>query len=100
MTEDIGSIYYPQFLTIKPEIEGRKINIIKTERINGFRGFILEITLEVEPTMAHHVPVGKDLLTYQISYGPVVRLIFSKHLETYTLPDDLQQFQARNVFQR
>lgn len=93
--EDVGAIYYPHILSIKPEIEGWKINIINTERVNGFRGFILEITLEVEPTMGHHVPVGKDCFTYQISYGPSVKLISSRHLDTYTLPDDLQQFQAR-----
>jgi|GEM_PF-576912 len=93
--EDVGAIYYPYILNMKPLIEGWKIDVINTERVNGFRGFIFEITLEVEPTIGHHVPVGKDRLIYQISYGPDVKLISHKHLETYKLPDDLKQFQAK-----
>lgn len=89
--EVLDNYYRPDILkTFSPEITPWKIEVIETKRINGFRGFKLEITFEIEPTAGHHVPVGKDLLTYRISYGPSVELINHAHLATYDLPPELQ----------
>ena len=89
--EVLDNYYHPDILkTFSPEITPWKIEVIETKRINGFRGFKLEITFEIEPTAGHHVPVGKDRLTYRISYGPSVELINHTHLATYDLPPELQ----------
>jgi hypothetical protein len=89
--EVLDNYYRPNILkTFSPEIIPWKIEVIETKRINGFRGFILEITFEIEPTAGHHVPVGKDRLTYRISYGPSVKLINHTHIATYDLPPELQ----------
>jgi hypothetical protein len=54
--------------------------VTETGRVNDFLGLILEITFEIEPDDGgHHVPVGKDRMTYQISYGPEVKLINHVH---------------------
>lgn len=95
LTPHIGEVlenyYRPKILkTFSPEIAPWKIDVIKTNRLNGFRGFILEITFEIEPTAGHYVPVGKDLLTFRISYGPSIELINHTHLATYDLPPELQ----------
>ncbi|WP_239616581.1 DUF3888 domain-containing protein [Cohnella mopanensis] len=90
ITEVLDHYYRPKILkTFSPEITPWKIEVIETKRINGFRGFKLEITFEIEPTAGHHVPVGKDRLTYRISYGPSVELTNHTHLATYQLPPEL-----------
>jgi len=87
----LDDYYRPNILkTFSPEITPWKIEVIETKRINGFRGLILEITFDIEPTAGHHVPVGRDRLTYRISYGPSVELIKHTHLATYDLPPELQ----------
>jgi len=72
---------YPESYGI--EIEPWLVNLIQTKRVNGFRGFILTLTLEVQPSIGHHVLVGKDRLTYEISYGPEIKLLDHTHLKTY-----------------
>ncbi|MFC7685290.1 DUF3888 domain-containing protein [Ureibacillus sp. GCM10028918] len=88
--KDLNSYYYPKILKdLSPHVTPRKIAVVETRRVNGFRGFDLEITFEIEPTDGgHHIPVGKDRMTYKISYGPEVKLINHTHLETYEYPPD------------
>ncbi|MGP7815692.1 DUF3888 domain-containing protein [Niallia sp. 01092] len=89
--EDLDKFYPPNILKkFSPEVEPWKIEVIQTKRINGFRGLILEITFEIEPSTAHHVSIGRDRMTYRISYGPTVNLINYTHLKTYNLLPDLQ----------
>lgn len=92
ISEALHNYYYPKILKdFSPQVTPWKIEVIETRRVNGFRGFILEITFEIEPTDGgHFVPVGRDRMTYQISYGPEVKLINHTHLKTYELPPELQ----------
>ncbi|MBP1931988.1 DUF3888 domain-containing protein [Ammoniphilus resinae] len=61
--EVLNNYYNPK--TFSPYIELWKVQVLETKRINGFRGFILEITFDIEPTEGgHHVSIGKDRLTY------------------------------------
>lgn len=92
--EVVGDFYYPHILKLKPEIEPWHITVVETNRLNGFRGFLLSITIEVEPTLGHHVPVGKDRITYQVSYGPSAKMVNYTHLATYELPSDLHEYKA------
>lgn len=89
---DVLEKYYrPNILkTHSPEVEPWKIKVIEARRVNHFRGLLLEITFDIEPSAGHHVSIGKDRLTYRISYGPSVELIKHTHLATYHLPPDLQ----------
>ncbi|SFS76134.1 DUF3888 domain-containing protein [Paenibacillus sp. BC26] len=88
--KDLNNYYYPKiFSTFSPAVAPWKIEVIETKRVNGFRGFIFEITFEIEPTDGGHwVPIGKDRMTYEISYGPRVKLINHTHLATYTYPPE------------
>ncbi|MFC7687052.1 DUF3888 domain-containing protein [Ureibacillus sp. GCM10028918] len=88
--KDLNSYYYPKILKdFSPQVTPWKIVVIETRRVNGFRGFDLEITFEIEPTDGgHHIPVGKDRMTYKISYGPEVELINHSHLKTYEYPPE------------
>ena len=90
ISEDLHNYYYPKILKdFSPSVDPWKIEVIETRRVNGFRGFILEITFDIEPTDGgHHVPVGKDRMTYRISYGPEVKLINHTHLATYKYPPE------------
>ena len=89
--KDLNNYYHPKILKdFSPQVTPWDIEVIETRRVNGFRGFILEITFEIEPTDGGHwIPVGKDRMTYEISYGPEVKLINHTHLKTYKYPPEL-----------
>ncbi|MER1987264.1 MAG: DUF3888 domain-containing protein [Solibacillus sp.] len=88
--KDLTDYYYSKILTdVSPHVTPWKIELIETRRVNGFRGFILEITFEIEPTDGGHwIPIGKDRMTYEISSGPEVKLINHTHLKTYKYPQE------------
>ncbi|MFJ7737627.1 DUF3888 domain-containing protein [Lysinibacillus sp. NPDC097287] len=86
--KDLHNIYYPKITNdFSPQVTPWKIEVIETRRVNGFRGFKLEITFYIEPTDGGHwISVGKDRMTYEISFGPEVKLINHTHLKTYEYP--------------
>ncbi|WML50234.1 DUF3888 domain-containing protein [Neobacillus sp. PS3-34] len=90
--EDLNKFYYPKILKdFSPQVSPWLIEVIETRRVNGFRGLVLEITFEIEPDDGgHHVAVGKDKMTYQISYGPEVKLVNHTHIKTYNYPTNSQ----------
>lgn len=45
--EEVSDYYAPKLLNVSPDIETRCIDLIDTKRINGFRVFILQITIDV-----------------------------------------------------
>ena len=85
---DLFNYYYPKiFKEVSPHVVPWDIKVIETRRVNGFRGFLLEITFEIEPTDGGQwIPLGKDRMTYEISPGPTVKLINHTHLKTYKYP--------------
>ena len=89
--EDLRNYYYPNVVKdFSPIVAPWLIEVIDTKRVNGFRGFQLQITFEIEPTDGGHwIPIGKDRMTYEISPGPSVKLINHTHLETYEYPPEL-----------
>lgn len=87
--KDLTSYYYPEISKdVTPHVTPWKIEVIETKRVNGFRGFILQITFEIEPTVDQYIPLGKDRMTYEISFGPDVKLINHTHLKTYKYPPE------------
>lgn len=85
--DDAVCNYYKQILTECPGVYPYFADVIKSQRMNGFRGFILQITLDVTPTIGPHISVGKDRITFEVSAGPTVKMINYKHLETHELPE-------------
>lgn len=88
--KDLINYYRPKILKdFAPQVSPWMIEVIETKRVNGFRGFQIEITFEIEPTDGgQYIPVGKDRMTYEISTGPEVKLINHTHLKTYKYPPD------------
>ncbi|MEC1303487.1 DUF3888 domain-containing protein [Lysinibacillus capsici] len=87
--KDLTNYYYPKISKdFSPQVTPWKIEVIETRRVNDFRGFILQITFEIEPTGIQYNPIGKDRMTYEISYGPEVKLINHTHLKTYKYPPE------------
>lgn len=83
--KDLRKYYYPKVVKdFSPAVAPWKIEVIDTRRVNGFRGFILQITFDIEPTDGGQwIPIGKDRMTYEISSGPTIKLINHTHLKTY-----------------
>lgn len=88
--KDLNSYYYPKILKdFSPHVTPWKIEVIETRRVNSFRGFLLQITFEIEPTDGGQwIPVGKDRMSYEVSFGPEVKLINHTHLKTYKYPQE------------
>ncbi|MEK5431573.1 DUF3888 domain-containing protein [Lysinibacillus sp. FSL R7-0073] len=88
--KDLRSYYNPKiFKDVSPFVTPWKIDLIETKRKNGFRGFIIQITFEIEPTDGgQYISLGKDRMTYEISPGPEVKLINHTHLKTYKYPPE------------
>lgn len=74
---------YANLLNYSPEIYPYFVEVKDVHRVNGFRGFHFSITLEVVPTVGPHIPVGKDILTFDISLQNPdnVELLSWKHLK-------------------
>ncbi|WP_233163312.1 MULTISPECIES: DUF3888 domain-containing protein [unclassified Cohnella] len=87
---DAVRAYYRHLLREPPLVYPYFVNVIESHRVNGFRGFILSITLDVTPVVGPHISVGEDRLTFEISAGPKVKLENYTHLKTYELPPNWQ----------
>ncbi|GIO12754.1 hypothetical protein J19TS2_23090 [Cohnella xylanilytica] len=87
--------YYLQNLKYKPLVYPYEIRIVHVERINGFRGFMFSVTLEVSPVVGPHLSVGKDLITFYVSVGPKLQLIRYRHLEDHKLPPNYEHLLRR-----
>jgi len=88
--KDLRNYYYPNIIKdFSPIVAPWKIEVKETRRVNGFRGFKLQITFEIEPTDGGQwIPIGKDRMTYEITSGPTVKLINHTHLKTYKYPSE------------
>jgi hypothetical protein len=82
--------YYQRLLLESPLVYPYYVDVVESKRVNGFRGFILSITLDVTPVVGPHISVGEDRLTFEISSGPEVKLINYTHLKTFELPPHWQ----------
>ncbi|MFC5406572.1 DUF3888 domain-containing protein [Cohnella soli] len=82
--------YYQHLLRESPLVYSYFVDVIESHRVNGFRGFILSLTLDVTPVVGPHIPVGEDRLTFEISAGPKVRLVKYTHVKTHELPPNWQ----------
>jgi|GEM_PF-596723 len=58
---------YSNLLNYSPEVYPYFIEVKNVHRVDGFRGFHFLMTIEINPTVGPHIPVGKDLLTFDIS---------------------------------
>ena len=80
--------FYSETLTESPLVYPYEIKILNLKRVEAFRSFSFEVTVEVDPVVGPHISVGKDQLTLSIS--PIVphyvKVIHYKHLFTETLP--------------
>ncbi|UJF33410.1 DUF3888 domain-containing protein [Paenibacillus hexagrammi] len=73
--------YYLDLLSEPPLVYPYFVDVVESHRVNGFRGFILSITLDVIPVVGPHISVGQDRLTFEISAGPEVKLVNYTHFE-------------------
>ncbi|AJS61369.1 hypothetical protein UB51_02895 [Paenibacillus sp. IHBB 10380] len=89
--------YYQRLLLEPPLVYPYFVDVVDSKRINGFRGFILSITLDVTPVVGSHISVGEDRLTFEISAGPEVKLVNYTHLKTYELPPHWQDIVKKPV---
>jgi hypothetical protein len=90
--EKAVSNYYSEYLTVTPLVYPYQVDIVKVERIGGFRTFHFLLIVETTPVVGPHISVGKDRLTFEIAptIPGQVKLKKFEHLETHELPPHLQ----------
>ncbi|KEF35925.1 Protein of unknown function (DUF3888) [Schinkia azotoformans MEV2011] len=66
MQEKLTGVY-ADVITVPPVIHPDYVNVKSIERVAAFRGFDFLITLDAQPIVGPHIPVGEDVLTYRIS---------------------------------
>lgn len=86
--------YYSDYLTENPLVYPYQIDIVHMDRVNGYRGFVFSVTVEVSPVVGPHISVGKDRLTFRVTPSEV-KLTNYKHIETYELPPNWQDIQKK-----
>lgn len=70
MQEKLAEVY-ADIVTVSPIIHPDYVNVKSVERVAAFRGFDFLITVDAQPIVGPHIPVGKDTLTYRISAAGV-----------------------------
>lgn len=84
--QDAVNNYYLKYLKEPPLVYPYQIDVVQIERINGFRGFMFLLTVEVMPVVGPHISVGMDRITFEISAGPTVKLKKYNHIKDFELP--------------
>lgn len=89
--EDINN-YYKKYISGGVTVYPYDVNFIKIDRLNGFRGYDFKVIIEAYPVVGAHNSIGKDRLTYQISFlvPRKAKLLKYEHIETYEIPSNLQ----------
>lgn len=91
--------YYSKYLNYSPSVYPYQIEIVKVERIGGYRTFHFFTTLEATPVVGPHISVGKDRLTFEIAPTIIpsqIKLKKFEHLETHELPPHWQDIIKQN----
>ncbi|MNC46420.1 hypothetical protein D3C75_954420 [compost metagenome] len=88
--------YYSIKLKELPLVYPYQSRILDTVRINGFRGFLFQLTVEVMPVVGPHIPVGIDRITLRISPGPAVQVIGYTHIQDMKLPKNWEYIERRS----
>ncbi|MFD0678282.1 MULTISPECIES: DUF3888 domain-containing protein [unclassified Paenibacillus] len=80
MNDKLAEVYSKELIDA-PDLYPYFVDVIHVERVNGFRGFDFLIMLDATPTVGPHIPVGRDLFTFEISSGVQVKLKNYQHLK-------------------
>lgn len=83
---------YADVITVPPVIHPGYVNVKSLERVAALRGFDFLITIDAQPIVGPHIPVGEDELTYRISPAGVELKNF-EHLRGPNKDDFLPNYQ-------
>lgn len=87
--------YYKNIYSETPLYDFSFIKIINIERPNGYRTAHFIIKIEVKPFFGPHIPVGKDILSIELSYPGTQVLTNFEHIEDYPLPEHYKNLYLR-----
>ncbi len=91
MKEKLAEVY-SDVISIPPVVYPDSVNVKSIERVAAFRGFDFLITIDAQPVVGPHIPVGEDVLTYRISSAGVELKNF-EHLRGPDKEDFLPNYQ-------
>ncbi|GMK37604.1 hypothetical protein PCCS19_06580 [Paenibacillus sp. CCS19] len=91
MQQKLADIY-EDVITVPPIIHPDYVSVESVERVAAFRGFDFLITIDAQPIVGPHIPVGEDVLTYRISSAGVELKNF-EHLRGPNKDDFLPNYQ-------
>ncbi|WP_028552334.1 DUF3888 domain-containing protein [Paenibacillus sp. UNC451MF] len=91
MKEKLAEVY-SDVISIPPVVNPDSVDVKSIKRVAAFRGFDFLITIDAQPIVGPHIPVGEDVLTYRISPAGVELKNF-EHLRGPNKDDFLPNYQ-------
>ncbi len=78
--------YYSTYLSQTPLVDPYSIYINSISRPNGYRSFVFDISLQVNPYIGPHILVGTDNIDFTIEGNGRVKVKKFEHIKSYDLP--------------
>lgn len=79
--------YYKSIFSETPFNDISSIKILNIERPNDNRTTYFIIKIEVTPFFGPHITVGRDIISIELSYPGIQKLMRFEHVEDYPLPE-------------
>ncbi len=79
--------YYKNIFNETPSYDISSIKILNIERPNGNRTTYFIIKIEVTPFFGPHITVGRDIISIELLYPGIQKIMTFEHVEDYPLPE-------------
>ena len=79
--------YYKNIFNETPSYDISSIKILNIERPNGNRTTYFIIKIEVTPFFGPHITVGRDIISIELLYPGIQKIMTFEHVEAYPLPE-------------
>lgn len=86
--KQITKRFYSHYINQELDIYNNEVNVVEIEEIDN----IIYITFGNTPKIGETNPVGYDEITYMVDQSGVVTLDKFKHLKSYELPEEYQEY--------
>ncbi|WP_346849053.1 MULTISPECIES: DUF3888 domain-containing protein [unclassified Clostridium] len=89
--------YYSTYLSQTPLVDPYSIYINSISRPNGYRSFVFDISLQVNPYIGPHILVGTDNIDFTVEGNGRVKVKKFEHIKSYDLPPTYEHIMTEIV---
>ncbi|GAA0774252.1 hypothetical protein GCM10008908_23780 [Clostridium subterminale] len=89
--------YYSTYMSQTPLVDPYSIYINSISRPNGYRSFVFDISLQVNPYIGPHILVGTDNIDFTVEGNGRVKVKNFEHIKSYDLPPNYEHIMTEIV---